>query len=227
MKKIKNTVAPIFIVVAIILNSCTAVQNTNKTQRGAAIGAAAGAVAGALLGKNNRALGALIGGAVGGGAGALIGRRMDKQAEKIEQALPGAEVVRSEEGIQLILDENSNVTFEYNKSSLTYEAKTNLDKLITIFNEYPDTNILIIGHTDSKGSDEYNMSLSQKRAHSVAAYLESKAIVSSRIATEGQGELAPRCTNETDEGRACNRRVEFAITANEQMIEEAKEEAGE
>ncbi|MXV37172.1 OmpA family protein [Flavobacteriaceae bacterium Ap0902] len=225
MRQIQIKFLPFLIVIGLILGSCEAVQNTNKSQRGAAIGAAAGAGLGALIGKNNRALGAIVGGAVGGTAGAIIGKKMDEQAKKIETAVPGAEVKRSEEGIQVILDENSSIKFEYNKSSLTSTAKSNLNDVVQIFNEYPNTNILIVGHTDNVGSQGFNQPLSLKRAQSVADYLISRGISNSRITVEGMGKLEPRFSNDTAEGRAGNRRVEFAITANEQMIQEAEQEA--
>nr|WP_322624092.1 OmpA family protein [uncultured Flavobacterium sp.] len=210
-------------------SSCEAVKNTNNTQRGAAAGAVGGAVIGGILGNNigkggNTALGAIIGGVVGGAAGGVIGNRMDKQAQKIETALPGAEVERVGEGIKLTLGENS-VNFDLNKSTLTAKAKQNLDKLIPVFNEYPDTNIQIFGYTDSSGSDEYNLKLSKERAASVKTYLGSKGLASSRFNTDGKGEADPIASNDTPDGRAKNRRVEFAITANEKMVQDAQKEA--
>lgn len=227
MKQLKLRLLPILLVLGLILNSCEAIQNTNKSQRGAAIGAAAGAALGAIIGKNNRALGAIVGGAVGGTAGAIIGKKMDKQAGEIQQAIPGAEVKRANEGIQVILDETSNIRFQFDKSNLTAEAQQNLDKVIKVFKDYPDTNILVLGYTDSKGSDSYNLGLSKKRAQSVADYLSKNGVSSSRLKVEGRGEEDPRFSNDTEEGRAGNRRVEFVITANEKMKEEAKKEAGE
>lgn len=210
-------------------SSCEAVKSTNNTQRGAAAGAVGGAVIGGILGNNigkggNTALGAIIGGVVGGAAGGVIGNRMDKQAQKIETALPGAEVERVGEGIKLTLGENS-VNFDLNKSTLTAKAKQNLDKLIPVFNEYPDTNIQIFGYTDSSGSDDYNLKLSKERAASVVAYLGGKGLASSRFNTDGKGEADPIASNDTPEGRAKNRRVEFAITANEKMVQDAQKEA--
>lgn len=227
MRNFNIRVISFMVVIGFLLASCETIQNTNKSQRGAAIGAIAGAGLGALIGKKNRALGAIIGGAVGGAAGAIIGRKMDKQAEEIEQAIPGAEVVRSEEGIQVILDENSDVRFEYNKASLTPTAETNLNKVIEIFKKYPHTDILVVGHTDSIGSQDYNQPLSLRRAQSVADYLMTQGIAGNRLTTDGMGKLEPRYSNETAEGRAGNRRVEFAITANEQMVEEAEQEAAQ
>lgn len=206
-----------------MFSSCTAVQNANNTQKGAGIGVVAGGVLGGLIGKG--AGGALIGAAVGGAAGGVIGNNMDKQAQKIEQVLPGAEVVRTEEGINLILDENSKVTFDYNKSSLTSTAKANLDKLIEVFKEYPDTDLLVIGYTDNVGSQSYNKPLSEQRAQSVKDYLISKGIASSRLTSTGKGIEDPIADNSTAEGRAKNRRVEVTITANEKMKADAAKEA--
>ncbi|MDD3458019.1 MAG: OmpA family protein [Weeksellaceae bacterium] len=227
MKKLNSKIGVILVTAGLLLSSCDA----NNTQKGVAIGAAAGAIIGGVLGNNvgskdNAAAGAIAGAVIGGAAGGIIGHKMDKQAKQIENTLPGAEVVRSAEGIQVILDENSNVRFEYNKASLTADAKSNLQKLIPIFNEYPDTDLLIIGHTDSIGSQEYNLPLSEKRAGSVVDYLKSQGIASSRLSHIGRGKLEPRADNATEAGRAQNRRVEFVITANEKMKAEAEQEAG-
>jgi len=212
-----------------IFTSCEAVKNTNNTQRGAGIGAAGGAVIGGILGNNigkggNTALGAVIGGVVGGVAGGVIGNKMDKQAREIDNALPGAEVERVGEGIKLTLNENA-VRFDTNKSTLTAAAKANLDKLVTVFNQYPDTDIQIYGYTDSTGKPEYNLTLSGQRADAVRTYLTSKGLSSSRFKTTGLGIADPIASNETVEGRAQNRRVEFAITANEKMVQDAQKEA--
>lgn len=209
--------------------SCESVKNTNNTQRGVAIGAASGAVIGGVLGNNvgkggNTALGAIIGGVVGGAAGGLIGNRMDKQAQKIDEALPGADVERVGEGIKLTLNENS-VNFDLNKSTLTAKAKANLDKLVPVFNEYPDTDIQIFGYTDSSGADDYNLRLSEQRAASVKSYLSGKGLKSSRFTTIGRGEADPIADNSTSAGMSKNRRVEFAITANEKMVQDAQKEA--
>lgn len=232
MKSFNLKFTALILTLGIMFSGCEAVQNTNKTQRGAGIGAAAGAILGGILGNNvgskdNAALGAIIGATVGGVAGGIIGNKMDKQAEKIENTLPGAEVVRTQEGIQVILDANSDVRFEYNKSDLTAEAKNNLRGLVQIFNEYPDTDILIVGFTDNVGSQNYNLPLSEKRAQSVVDYLVSQGIAKSRLSSMGKGIEEPRADNSTEAGRAQNRRVEFAITANEKMVEDAHKEAGQ
>ena len=213
-----------------VFTSCEAVKNTNNTQRGAAIGAVGGAVIGGILGNNigkggNGALGAVLGGVIGGVAGGVIGNKMDKQAREIETALPGAQVERVGEGIKLVLGENA-VRFDTNKSTLTAAAKANLDKLVPVFNQYPDTNIQIYGYTDSTGTAEYNLKLSDQRAASVKAYLIGKGLAAGRFVTTGMGIADPIATNDTPEGRSQNRRVEFAITANEKMIQDAQKEAG-
>lgn len=214
----------------VFFTSCEATKNANRTQKGAAIGAVAGAVVGGVLGNNlgkggNTVLGAVIGGAVGGTIGGVIGNKMDKQAREIETALPGAQVERVGEGIRLVLGENS-VNFDFNKATLTSRAKANLDQLVSVFQEYADTDIKIYGYTDSKGTDEYNLNLSNQRATSVRNYLTSKGLVAARFVVVGMGEAEPIATNETEEGRSQNRRVEFAIVANDKMIEDAKKEVG-
>jgi len=225
MKKIA-IVLSLILISGSIFTSCESVKNTNNTQRGAAVGAVGGAVLGGVLGNNigkggNGALGAVLGGVVGGVAGGVIGNKMDKQAREIDTALPGAEVVRVGEGIKLVLGENS-VRFDTNKSTLTAGAKANLDKLVKVFNEYPDTNITIYGYTDSTGTPEYNLKLSGERAASVRSYLINKGLKSTRFSTTGMGIADPVATNETPEGRSQNRRVEFAITANEKMVQDAQ-----
>lgn len=230
MKKLSIMVLGSLFILGSSLTSCESVKNTNQTQRGAAIGTAAGAILGGVLGNNlgkggNTALGAVLGGVVGGVAGGVIGNKMDKQAREIETALPGAEVERVGEGIKLVLGENA-VRFDTNKSSLTSAAKANLDKLIPVFNQYPDTDIQIYGYTDSTGAAEYNLKLSGERAASVKSYLVAKGLSSSRFVTNGLGIADPIADNSTVDGRSKNRRVEFAITANQKMVQEAEKEAG-
>ncbi len=216
----------ISLAMAIILSfsvSCTAIQNSNKTQRGAAGGAAAGAVAGGLIGGN--IWGALIGAAVGGAAGGLIGNHMDKQANKISEAVPGAEVKRVGEGIQIIFDDKSGVNFAFDSDALTAGAKKNLDAVAEIFIEFPDTDLMIEGHTDNAGSAEYNMKLSKRRANSVVAYLKAHGVAGNRFKVEAFGETKPRFPNDTKENQAKNRRVEIGVAANKQMIDDAKAHA--
>lgn len=206
----------------LFLASC---KSWNRTQKGAAIGTASGAAAGAVIGKasGNTKLGAIIGATVGGATGAIIGHKMDKQAEEMKKKVPDAKVERVGEGI--VVEFNNNILFGFDQSDLTGEAKSNLNQLATILTDYPDTDIEIQGHTDSKGTDSYNFDLSVKRAAAVKNYLASKNITRRRMTTVGYGESAPEYSNDTDNGRSQNRRVEFLITANEKMRQEAANES--
>ena len=230
MKKVAIYLVVSTFIGSVVLSGCNSVKNANSTQKGAVIGAVGGGVLGAVLGNNlgkggNGELGAVLGTVIGGVAGGVIGNKMDKQAREIETALPGAQVERVGEGIRLVLGENS-VNFDFNKATLTAKAKQNLDKLVPVFKEYADTDIKIYGFTDSKGADDYNLNLSNQRATAVKNYLASKGLVTSRFSVVGLGEAEPIATNDTDAGRSLNRRVEFAILANDKMIEDAKKEAG-
>lgn len=209
---------------AILAAGC---KSMNRTQKGAAIGAGGGAVIGGVIGRSlgNTAMGAIVGAAVGGTAGAIIGRKMDKQAEEMKKVLGDAEVKRVGEGI--VIEFKEKVLFGFDRSDLSTSAQANLDKLTNVLQKYPDTNIEVIGHTDDKGTDEYNQSLSERRANSVASYIRTKGINSSRITTKGMGESDPKVSNDSESGRAENRRVEFVITANQKMVNDAKQEAGQ
>jgi len=220
MKKTTTFMFAFLIMLSTSFFNCKAIQNANNTQKGAGIGVAAGALAGGLIGGNIG--GALIGAAVGGAAGGLIGNKMDKQANKIEEALPGAEVKRVGEGIQVYFDDKSGVTFATNKATLTDAAMKNLDAIADVFIEFPDTNLMVEGHTDSTGDDAYNMTLSKKRAQSVVDYLKSKGVSGNRFTVEAFGETRPRFDNATEDGRSKNRRVEMGISANKDMIDDAK-----
>jgi len=213
----------------LLIVSCESLQNTNKQQRGTAIGAAGGAILGAIIGNNvgdgaNQTEGAVIGAVVGGVAGNVIGRRMDKQAKEISEEIPGAQVERVGEGIVVTFDEGSGVKFATNQSTLNAGSKATLDKLVKVMNDYPGTEILVSGHTDSQGDAAYNLELSKKRAFAVRDYLVTDGIDASRMAVTYSGETSPTATNETAEGRAQNRRVEIGIVAGEQMRMEAEKE---
>ncbi len=204
---------------AMLFQSCA---TATKSQKGAVIGAAAGGTIGAIIGKKagNTAVGAIIGGAVGGTAGAVIGRRMDRQAEEIKQTVPNAEVIREGEGIIVKFD--SGILFDVDQSALKGEARSNIESLATSLKNNPQTNILIVGHTDATGTDAYNYRLSERRAASVKSYAVAQGISASRLTTEGRGETEPISDNTTDSGKAQNRRVEIVIVANEAMKADAR-----
>ncbi|WP_439130226.1 OmpA family protein [Polaribacter sp.] len=230
-KSIKNIFTfTLALTIICTLTNCEATKNANNKQKGAVIGAAGGALLGAIIGNNvgngkNSKLGAAIGGVLGGGAGVLIGKRMDEQAKKIETEIPGAVVERVDNSIVVTFDENSGVYFDTNKANINTKSQATLDKLAKVFTDFPDTKILVVGHTDSSGKEEYNMLLSEKRAKSVTNYLISDGIASSRFETLWYGETQPKYDNTTPEGRAKNRRVNVAIVPNEKMQQRAIKDA--
>ena len=213
----------IIIVLAVSLAGC---KTMNKSQKGAVIGGAGGAVVGGVIGRSvgNTAMGAIIGATVGGVAGAVIGRQMDKQAEEIAKEMGDVDVIR--EGEAIVIRFKEKVLFAYDRSDLSADAKGSLDKLRTTLLKYPETNITVIGHTDNKGTEKYNQTLSENRANSVTDYTSQNGIDNNRLTAIGKGETDPIATNSTEEGSASNRRVEFVITANEKMKADAKKETG-
>ncbi|MGJ8551036.1 OmpA family protein [Winogradskyella wichelsiae] len=231
MKNYKSNIALTLSLVLVLMTSCKAVDNANNKQKGGVIGATGGALLGAIIGNNvgsgnNSELGAVIGGVVGGGAGVLIGNKMDKQAQEIEQEIPGATVERVDDGIVLTFDEQSGVYFDTEKYNVNSKSQETLKKLASVFSEYPETNILVVGHTDSSGNDAYNMTLSKNRAEAVTNYLMAKGLSSGRFTTHWFGEEQPMYDNTTAEGRSKNRRVNIAIVPNETMVKDAEKEAG-
>jgi len=208
------------IVALVILNlSCAA---SSKT-KGAVIGAGTGAVVGGVIGHatGHTVVGAILGAAVGGAAGAYIGNYMDKQAAEVERDIEGAKVERIGEGIKITFE--SGILFDVDKATLKLASKDNLSKLAEILNKYEDTNILLEGHTDNTGSDEYNLDLSKKRAQSVSNYLATNNVNPVRFTIMGYGESQPIATNDTSEGRQQNRRVDIAIMANDKLKKVAQE----
>ncbi|HCY74377.1 MAG TPA: hypothetical protein DHV28_00515 [Ignavibacteriales bacterium] len=221
MKKLKSVLVIFTLLVSVFISGCGA----SNTVKGGVIGGVSGGVVGGVVGHQlgNTALGAIIGAVVGGTAGALIGNHMDKEAEEMQRELENAKVERVGEGIAITFD--SGILFGFDSSTLQPEAKTNIKKLADILKKYPDSNILITGHTDSDGTENYNQTLSEKRAKSVSDYAMLQGISSSRLQTIGLGETEPIASNDTDYGKSQNRRVEIAIYANEEM--KAAAERGE
>lgn len=223
MKKTNLKIAGIILAIAsssMIFQGCS---KATRTQKGAVIGAAAGGTLGAIIGKKagNTAVGAIIGGAVGGTAGAYIGRKMDRQAEEIKNTIPNAEVIREGEGI--IVKFNSGILFDINQTDLKTNARNNIENLATSLKNNPETDILIVGHTDATGTENYNMKLSERRAAAVKSYIIGQGVPSTRLSTQGRGEMEAIADNETESGRALNRRVEIVIVANDKLKAEAKQ----
>lgn len=203
---------------AVIAVGCA---DMNRQQKGAIGGAVAGAAAGALVSDN--IWGVLLGAAIGGAAGNLIGKHMDEQARELEQAVPSAEVQRVGEGINMTFA--SGLMFPINSATLQESYKDDLRATAEVFAKYEETNILVEGHTDDTGAETYNMDLSRRRAQTVADFLASQGVASSRLVTEAFGEAQPKYPNDSDENRSKNRRVELAIYANDEMKAQAQQAA--
>ncbi|MBU2493082.1 MAG: OmpA family protein [Bacteroidetes bacterium] len=218
MKKIKVMVMITALIGMVIINGCGA----SNAVKGGLIGGAGGGAVGGVIGHyaGNTVLGAIIGAAVGGTAGALIGNYMDNQAEEMQNDISGANIERVGEGIKITFD--SGILFATNSSTLEPQAKTNISKLAVILNKYPDTNILVTGHTDSDGSDQYNQTLSESRAKTVSNFTGMQGVSSSRFSVVGLGENEPVASNDSDSGKRMNRRVEIAIFANEKLKDAAE-----
>ena len=196
--------------------SDTAPNDNRKTKRGATIGAVAGAIAGAVIGNqsgNNRT-GAVVGAAAGAAIGGAIGRRMDKQEEELRQ-IEGVEVTRPSEG-EIDVRLTSDILFDLNSAALRPSSRSTLDDLSSNFAKYPDNRIVVEGHTDSSGTDAYNQRLSEQRAATVADYLIERGVPSGNVIVYGYGEMRPKSSNDTPEGRQLNRRVEIHIQAPQQ-----------
>ena len=218
MKKL----AVVSLIIALAAGSfgCAAMSSRDT---GVLIGAGTGAVLGGAIGSrsDNTAVGAILGAVIGGAAGGVIGNYMDDQAEEMEEDLEGATIERVGEGIKVTFD--SGILFDVDKADLRPEAKQNLANLAKILNKYDDTNILLEGHTDSDGPDDYNLALSERRARSVSAYLATHEVATARVSIMWYGEVQPVADNATVEGKRLNRRVEVAVMANEDLKRAAEE----
>lgn len=207
----------------ILLSGCAGMSGL---QKGALLGSTGGAAVGAAIGKatGSTARGAIIGAAVGGAAGAIIGKQMDKQAEELAVSIPGATVQRVGEGIVVTFD--SGILFGFDSDKLSPAAQENLRNLAESLKKHANTEVLLVGHTDSVGSDSYNQGLSERRAKAAADYLIALGLPATRIKATGRGESEPIASNDTEAGRQENRRVEVAIFADATMRENAKRQAG-
>lgn len=206
--------------------AASACQSLNtKKEQGAVIGATGGAVVGGVIGHatGSTARGAIIGAAVGGAAGAIIGHQMDQKAKEIQAKVPGAIVTREGEG--LVVTFASGLLFDFDSDKLRAESRRNLDSLAKSLAGFGDSNLLLVGHTDSVGTASYNLDLSQRRAGAVADYLIARGVPAARLATSGRGENDPIAANDTDADRQLNRRVEVVVTAGQAMKAQAKAQA--
>ncbi|HEX8392768.1 MAG TPA: OmpA family protein [Longimicrobium sp.] len=222
MTKMKRSIAAALCVATLGTTGCASM---NNTERGAGIGAGAGGAIGAVIGRQtgNTARGAIIGAVVGGAAGAVIGRRMDRQAAELEN-IPNTEVQRVGEGIAVTFE--SGILFATNSDVIQPAGRSNLQQLAQSLQRYPGTEVLIVGHTDSDGSDDYNMGLSLRRASAARNYLVQQGIPANVIRVEGRGESEPIADNTTASGKQQNRRVEVAIFASEAYRQQVLRENG-
>jgi len=212
-------------IAALLLTGAGGCSSLSSKEKGAIIGGVAGGAVGGVIGNQTGSTtrGVIIGAVVGGVAGAIIGHQMDQQAKELEQNIPGATVQRVGEGIAVTFA--SGLLFGFDSDVVRGDARYNLDELARSVDKYDESNLLIVGHTDAVGSESYNQDLSERRAESAANYLISRGVDRNRIGTRGLGEMEPVSSNETDAGRATNRRVEVAIYASEEMRDRARREA--
>lgn len=213
------------LLIASLVGTASGCSSWGNTAKGAAVGAALGGAAGAVIGNETGSTtrGVLIGAAVGGAAGAIIGSQMDDTAEKLDKSLEGATVERVGEGILVTFD--SGLLFDFDSAELRPVAQTQLTDLAEALVEVDKTDALIVGHTDSQGSEAYNQGLSERRAQAAANHLVRHGITEPRVIVEGRGEMEPLASNETEAGQQQNRRVEVAIYASEEYQEEARRQA--
>lgn len=200
------------VVVASALVSVACASLSNK-EKGGAAGAIVGAGVGGVIGNQtgSTARGAIIGAIVGGTAGAVIGHQMDQQAKSLRLEIPGATIVRVGEG--MVVTFASGLLYDFDSDALRPEAATNLRNLATSLNKYPNTELLIVGHTDALGTSQYNQDLSARRANAASSYLSQQGVGASRMHASGRGEQEAVASNETEAGRQTNRRIEVAIYA--------------
>ncbi|MGM0535322.1 MAG: OmpA family protein [Pseudomonadota bacterium] len=213
---------------AVLLAGCaTTDPQSGQTQRsqtgtGAAIGAAVGAAAGALSGdgSTSRRDRALIGAAVGAAAGGGIGAYMDRQEEQLRQSTQGTGIGVDRRGDDIVLNMPSEVTFGFDSSDLTSSARNALDDVASVLQQYPDTLVNIAGHTDSTGDASYNQRLSERRAESVGSYLAQTGVARNRLNMRGYGEDQPVASNDSEQGRSQNRRVEVTLSPIEDRFQQ-------
>ena len=191
-------------------NPYTGEEEATNTAKGAGFGALGGAILGAIAGDDRKDI--LVGAGIGALAGGAVGYYMDQQENKLRQQLQNTGVSVTRNGNNIILNMPGNVTFATDSSNISADFYQVLNSVALVINEFEKTYVDVTGHTDSTGSDTYNMQLSVARASSVARYLESRSVLPQRISTQGKGETQPIATNDTAQGRALNRRVEILLT---------------
>lgn len=204
------------VVGACTTNPYTGQREINKTALGAVLGAGAGYLLGDVVGGRHDRTERIIGAGIGAVAGGAIGNYMDRQEADLRRQTAGTGVDVIRQGDELLLRMPSGITFDFNSYAVKPQFQTTLNEVAQTLNAYPSTIIDVLGHTDSVGSDAYNQQLSEQRARSVANYLTARGVNPVRIATRGYGETMPIATNDTEAGRAANRRVEIKVVPVQQ-----------
>ena len=213
----KRLLIPIALLLCLaLLAGCS---NMSRTQKGAAIGAAVGALGGTAV-SDDDTKGAVIGGAAGAVVGGLIGSYLDKQAKEMDE-IEGATITR--EGDELKVTFDNAILFDFDSATLKPASQQQLVQVAAVLKKYPETDILVLGHTDSRGAEDYNLGLSERRAGSVRGYLEAQGVATTRIRSRGFGESVPVADNASELGRAQNRRVELSIHVNDEFRERASQ----
>lgn len=203
---------------ALTLSACVTNPNTGEREFayrsaiGAGVGALGGYLLGDLVGGRNDRTAKIIGAGLGAVAGGGVGYYMDQQEQQLREQTAGTGVDVIRDGDNLVLDLPSSITFAVDSSNIDSQFQNTLVQVASTLNQYPNTYVDVLGHTDSTGTDQYNQALSERRANAVAGYLGSQGVNPARIATLGYGESQPKASNSTEEGRAANRRVEIRIT---------------
>lgn len=220
-------------VLGLAIVSCATDDFGNKrpmtsTEKGAMIGVGAGALVGYLARKDHKGKGALIGAVGGGLAGGAVGAYMDNQRKDLEKALAaevssGAIKIEKKDKDTLMVTMTAQTSFDSNSSDIKPAFHSTMDKIADVLVRYGKTYLVIIGHTDNVGTNEYNQSLSQRRSSAVSGYLQNQGVVPQRVETLGKGETEPRAANTSEEGRSLNRRVEILV---EPVVHEAGQGAG-
>ncbi len=222
---VRHTLA---VVLAISLSGCALYESNPRTVQGAGIGAAGGAATGAAIGAvvgggKGAGKGAAIGAVVGLLGGGFIGNYMDRQAEEMRSVLAEQDRIRREQD-RLDINLSSDVLFSSGSAELYPGGRQKLAQVATILTRYPESTVQIVGHTDSRGSEQSNLELSQKRAQAVASELMAAGVAAHRISTSGRGESVPIATNDTAEGRAQNRRVDLIVLPSRSLQEQQNQQ---
>jgi outer membrane protein OmpA-like peptidoglycan-associated protein len=220
--------AVVAVLCAVALGACSTWEQQNRTTKGAVYGAGAGAAAGSAIGAiagggQGAWKGAAIGAAVGALGGGLMGNYMDKQANEMQQVLSEQDRLRRQQDT-IYVSLGSDVLFESGKATLQPGARTKLHELAGIMEKYPETTVTIVGHTDSRGSDELNDRLSKDRAQAVADELIADGVAANRIVTRGAGATQPIASNATPEGRQQNRRVDITVAPSDSLRAQSQQQ---